>query len=1087
MDITKRPFVLLPQDRVIMEITGMDREQYRDFCLQCYKAGRSIPSTDPVAFDPLTVLIYLVIGIALSYAASLLAPKPKQEEVVTQRNEGGQNFVNGKRSAPTSGFDTVQNVVEVGSTISLVYANRREVDGIWYGGVRVNSNLIWSQLYSVGGGQLLRAMFSIGEGTLPEPNPEQFAIGNNIIRNFDLAKNRVSRISLYYVDGSQQDNRITSKDHIAGRDADDDIGNAENDGGADVFEVRTATGWAPDFCYVNTPSNQTTFGLGGFIGNNMPFRPNPRIKPTENFDNEPQKPDPQGKADRAKDVYKYYGRCGVNKLNGVAIEESASGNLISLKVGDRITYSIYGDSDNNGRYQYSIDPGKDGYTYTNDVAESVASRQKGYDDQIVLGDKYLIGTAKGICVQRTNRPFISEVDNTPVGGGGTVSAQFEVTEPGRIHAWHSPSLHPDFEDSTSIGYDFVGERYPKFGPDVSASRKTHIYRLSEASFTTERKTKYVEVGLRSRVNIQISGICYFRGIAFGNQTRTLSEIDSQRVDDNIVFTNGTFTGPETRYSGFRVQFRETSATNYKEIPMIFLVRSLQSTDVYNYLRFELDSEKTWEFLLTPASSYDIRKSSDPLHVLDYKMNNRVKVSTGLGVDIVFSGETNFARNSNNFAIPSLTTIDGNVLTDNNGPNLKFDDTVSGRGYFSDGFARVAENFMHEEITTTANQPEHSIVYIDTQTTNKAAPLYDNIALVGMNIRSSREITALQQFSVYCDKGINSTNLFPEVLLDMFTNKRYGTGKILNIKQIDTDSFADMAAWCESRKYFFDGVVDSKVNIRSWGTEVARNYLLDLVIRNGRFALQPVVEFYDNPKVTAMFTSANILDDSFEYTTSDEQDRILPRVAVKWREEKIDASNGLFPVVRQVIVREATTSEEAPLEAIDISDYCTSQEHAVDLAKWTCRQRRLISHSISFETTPTEAALDIGAVFKLGMETVNYNQPQNGAVTSSGEVTAWPPLSDGSYNVLLWDGKTETLQEMSISIVNGRTASTGSCVFCVKSSSQTVETYKTQALSYTEDGNIKVEATVYPTDAAGASLLSAGWEDPLNWVIEGEIY
>jgi hypothetical protein len=148
---------------------------------------------------------------------------------------------------------------------------------------------------------------------------------------------------------------------------------------------------------------------------------------------------------------------------------------------------------------------------------------------------------------------------------------------------------------------------------------------------------------------------------------------------------------------------------------------------------------------------------------------------------------------------------------------------------------------------------------------------------------------------------------------------------------------------------------------------------------------------------------------------------------------------------------------------------------------------LIKHSISFETTPTEAALDIGAVFKLGMETVKYNQPQNGAVSSSGAVTSWPPLSDGTYEVVTWDGKTETLQERVISVASGQTASEGNFVFCVKSSSQTTETYKTQALSYTEDGNISVEATVYPTDDNGASLLSAGWEDSVNWTIEGEIY
>ncbi len=1079
MDITKRQIVLLPQDRVIMEITGMDKKQYRDFVLQCYKSGRSIPSDQPVAFEPISALIYLVIGLALSYVATLIAPKPKQEDPAEQRNEGGQNFVTGNRAAPTSGFDTVQNVVELGSVIPVIYANRREVGGVFYGGVRVNTNLLWSQLYSVGGGQLLRAMFSVGEGTLPEPNPEQFAIGNNLIRNFDLENNDVSRISLYYVDGSSSANRIGSADHIAGRNPATDLGNAETAGGSDVFQARVSDGWDSDFCYVSKPSNQTSCGVSGFIGNNMPFRPNPRIKPTENYDNEPQKKNAQGKADRAKDVWRYFGRCGVHEVNG-----APTGNEIrDLNVGDKITYTLFNDSDNDGVFQFQIS-GPDGYSYTSDIANSVASRQNNYDDQIVLGDRYLLGTAKGICIQRTDSPFNSEVVNLPVGGGNAVTAEFEVTEPGQIHTWVEAELHPPLEEPNLN--EFVGGRTPRRAPEISGTSHSHIMRVAEASFTTERKTKYVEVGLRSQVNLQVSGICYFKGIAKDDRTRTLSEIDSDMVDDFISFTNGTYSSPETRLSGFRVGWRMTSSSDYLTLPYIFAVRSMMDTPAYNYLRFEFDTEATYEFKLTPVSGYDMRNSEQPIHVLDYKNANREEVIDG-GLKVIFSGEKDLARTASNFALPPLTTVDGAELSDNNGPSLEFDDEIDGRGYFADAFARAAEYFMFEEIQSSATKPEHEIVYVDTQSTNAETPEYSNIAMVGMNIRSSREITALQQFSVYCDKGINSTNLFPEVLLDMFTNKRYGTGKILNSQQIDIESFEEMAQWCEKRKYFFDGMVDSKVNIRSWGTQVARNFLLDLVVRNGRFALQPVAEFEANPEVTALFTGGNIIEDSFEYTTADDQDRILPRVSVKWREEKLDASNGLFPVIRQVTVREKDTPEDAPLEAVDISAYCTSQEHAIDLAKWTCRQRRLITHSISFETTPTEAALDIGAVFKLGMETVKYNQPQNGAISSTGAVTSWPPLSDGTYEVLLWDGKTETLQERTISVVNGRTASEDNFVFCVKSSTQTTQTYKTQALSYSDEGNISVEATVYPTDDAGANLLTAGWEDSVNWVIEGEIY
>ena len=70
---------LLPQDRQIMEITGMDEKQYRAFMRETM-LRHGIKPGDPVAFDPITLIVTLVIGIALSALASLLSPKPRQQK-----------------------------------------------------------------------------------------------------------------------------------------------------------------------------------------------------------------------------------------------------------------------------------------------------------------------------------------------------------------------------------------------------------------------------------------------------------------------------------------------------------------------------------------------------------------------------------------------------------------------------------------------------------------------------------------------------------------------------------------------------------------------------------------------------------------------------------------------------------------------------------------------------------------------------------------------------------------------------------------------------------------------------------------------
>ena len=900
----KAPIVFLPQDREIMGITGMSEEDYRWFVRQSIARSKLRPG-EPVAF--LDFGISLIIGIALSAAAALLAPKPPERETPREEKRvGGQDFVSGQRSAPTSGFDSVQNVVEIGSTIPLVYANRRQVGSETYGGVRVNTNLLWSQLLSIGGGQLLRGIFLVGEGTLNEPDPEQFAIGNNLLRNFDLAPSDSSRISVYYVNGSQSSNRIESTDNIAGRFPNSDLGNAENNGGADVFEARRpgVNQWAPDFVFTRKPSNQTIFGVSGFIGNNMPFRLSPEIRPTETFKDIPNTPrnDSQAKSDRERDNWKYYGRSGVHAYQaaGTADFVDTGVGTQALSIGDRIKYTIFKESDFDGEFQFQID-GADGFTSTANVATSVASRQNSFDDRIVLGEKYLLGTAIGVCVERSANAFQSETVNIPVGGGQDVIAVFEVTEPGEIATWVEADLNPPLGSKSNPGTvgSFEGSQYPKyFEESVTATNSTHILKLSEGFFTTERKTRYVEIGLKSVINLQLNSLCYFRNVRLGNDVLEFNNIDTRKFDKNVTYTNDRVTSPENRISCFRVSYRKASDSVYTTLPFVFGVRSLSSDAVFNYLRFEFtapeaDAETIYEFKLTPLSGYQVRDVTDPIQILDYKNGNRLVVTAG-DANVIFTGVTDATRTEDNFAVPALTTVDGQQIDDDSGVGLPFDDfdPVSARGYYSDAYARVAEFFMHEEIRATTQQPEHEIVYINTQTTNDTAPNYANLAMVGLNIRSSTEIQQLQQFSVYCNQGIQSTNNFPEVLFDLLTNQRYGAGRILNSQQIDQDSFVNATSFCEDRRYFFDGIISEKINLRSWAAETASNFLLDFVIRNGKFALQPAVDFKNAVEVTGLYTSGNIIADSFQLSYADEADRIPPRVQVRWREEKPDQQNGL---------------------------------------------------------------------------------------------------------------------------------------------------------------------------------------------------
>ena len=140
--------VLLPQDREIMDITGMSEEEYRWFVRECYKNCKLRPGEPVVLSGFETILINLAISLILTAAAALLTPKPKDQERKTPEEETieGQDVVRRDRFAPKSGFDSFQNVVDMGSVIPIIYCRRHEKDGVTYGGLRVNTNLLWSQV-----------------------------------------------------------------------------------------------------------------------------------------------------------------------------------------------------------------------------------------------------------------------------------------------------------------------------------------------------------------------------------------------------------------------------------------------------------------------------------------------------------------------------------------------------------------------------------------------------------------------------------------------------------------------------------------------------------------------------------------------------------------------------------------------------------------------------------------------------------------------------------------------------------------------------------------------------------------------------
>lgn len=1061
--------VLLPEDRELIKLLGCSESEYKDYIRFCRAASKIRPGT-PVAIGLDIILLQIGIALVLSAAAYFLTPKPKtQRRGASAQLESvtvdGQSIVQGNRYAPKAGFDQLQNVVEMGSVVPLVYAHRETINGIDYGGVRVNTNLLWSQVLSLGGDQLLRGLFLVGEGdTRPnsmEIDPGQFAFGNNLLGSYDLNPTATqSRVSIYYTnDGG----RITNADHIAGRIPANDPGNATNFGGADVFEVRGANGqYGPNFCYAYKPSTQTSIGLFAWIGNGVAYKTNPSLRPAWSPTLVPTgSPDRlrvacsengQEVVRRLKDEFNFPGQSGIM---------SGAGNVVP---GDLITYGLDPGVSRADDFVYTVGGNVVGTATSelssNDANSAVAGRQNSFDENLVIGELYRIGSALAVCIDRTGQRFVSQAEP---GGGQGVNATFEVVRAGVV---------------AGTGTGATG----------SVTSRSQIFRISIGSFVTEYPCQVLEIGLRSTLGVSISGVTNTTEVNsdYGSidQAACIAHNGNNVANNQTLvvqnFQAGTVTKQETRYSFFRIRVRVAGTNNaYEELPDLFGVRNDSGQPTYNYLRFEMPQIERWEFELEPVSSWEIRSQTAQglLQVMDARIGQERVVTQTVGtLNMVVRYRGLQISRGLIFDVPLLNPVE---------PRLWFDGNNR-----ADRFIKIAEaTSMNEVSTTVGGNPEHELVYVNTILPNSVAPNYEDLAYLGMNIRASREFANLAQFSVYVNRGLGGFHDFPSVLRDVLTNDRYGVGQIVSPEQIDEPSFVAATTFTRARRYFFDGAISQPINLRQWGTATARDFLLDFVIRNGRFALQPIVEFDAAEPITGFFTSGNIVEDTFELSYFDQDQRQPPRVSVKWREEKRNgtaATLGLFPVVREVTVREAGVPADAPLEQIDMSDFCTSEVHAVDRAKFECRFRRTSTHQVRFTTTTDQAALQLGKCFKLGMETLTYDQPTNGYIARDGTVTSWPELADGTYDVLSWDGTGAAVVETRITVSSGRATGVRGAVFCLADRVQETQVYKVQSLSFNEEGNIEVEAIHWPVNEVGVSNIADGWNVDGNWVIEGEI-
>lgn len=402
------------------------------------------------------------------------------------------------------------------------------------------------------------------------------------------------------------------------------------------------------------------------------------------------------------------------------------------------------------------------------------------------------------------------------------------------------------------------------------------------------------------------------------------------------------------------------------------------------------------------------------------------------------------------------------------------------------YSAIAEvSHYGNSISRSCDQgPEHEVVYVN-ESLAEDWPTYNKCAVVGLKLKSSNALNSLDQLRVYMKNGIEverltdndtaSSNLITDLLWYLATNTNTGAGNIINQSLIDRTQLAETGRYLRANQLFFDDVIASPINLRSWLAEKTPSMLCFLSIKNGKLAINPALPYDADGKISAtvpvpinaLFTDGNIIEDSFELTWLDLEERKSFQAAIQFRREETNR----LPEQRTVVVRyNETGADLLPLEEFNLPHVSTSR-HAQMAGKYFLALRKHITHTITFRTLPYGLSLAPGEWIMVAVEQSPYDPSNNGIVQPDGTVVSALPLADGSYDVNYWDRSQSDVGRDTLQISGGIAQNLRNTVFSVRNTNVTQQIYQVEAIEVDQDGIVAIKASNFPVNSAGVSLIA----------------
>jgi len=512
----------------------------------------------------LTVAGQLLLGVILTIVSVLLTPKPRAPKTPPSLTTAGQTGP--KRFAPQTGFNSVQELANLGEVVPLVFTKQETeiLDGAkyYYGGVRVNTRLLWSQMISLGTGQQLKALFMIGLGDLAsKPDFAGYAIGDLLLKNYINKK-----LALYIMTdgGRPQEREERYSEGTLEPQKDRNGSEFEDVMSVDWDEFRGAT--SNIVSSARTPNTQVQFGAYSPMPNSMRYRvPYELVLKAKDSKN---KGDIDKKRNKLRTNFPRYASL-------YAIDNSESDQTSKIVNKDQtIKYSI-ADFNSGTEFDPQFDPWG-----VEDVKSAVDASREESDDAIQIGESYLAGSALVVCINKS-RPIWTREHYQ--------NCTFTVDTPGVI--------------DIRTGQDGL----------KGAHKGYQLLTLQKAAIGTISNNKVcdvTEIGLKSKVFKQVTSFpnvnSHPGAVGWNEQNAdTTSGVVKRYQDENGNISLGGMSKYLTRYSFFRLQARVAGVGeadwNYIDEGIPFGVKGNSPQPQYNFIRINHHSvpKKEYEFRFLP--------------------------------------------------------------------------------------------------------------------------------------------------------------------------------------------------------------------------------------------------------------------------------------------------------------------------------------------------------------------------------------------------------------------------------------------------------------------------------------------------------